>query len=272
MGAETSVLYLRVWLFLIRPAMVGRLAQGMAELAGTDWLGAGGWRSQQKGRFNDLPASQMVMLEPIWPLKRVAQQKSGMNIYVTGHFGDAAAAGADLSRWSCKVSSERFGLFLIVYCGGPKPRLLWVWRWSGVVHAMMEISDGLAFKISKAQYTNKLRWSGATIRMRLAWPNVRWVKAMEPESALIISVNRRWWLWTVFYRPKRTKRPRLHWLLKRLVALLPKSVRIVEKWFCEFNLWWWRITGWQHFTYFIFNLTNLGNGFNGDSAPASVWR
>ena len=133
---------------------------------------------------NDLFFSVTIFGEaPSGEILRRNAAKIDDDIYVTGLLGDAAAA-VPIVTGELQVSSERFDCFYDRYWR-PQPRLIAGMALKRVVHAMMDISDGLAQDI---QHILKASGVGANIdasRVPISAELQRW----QPESALILALT-----------------------------------------------------------------------------------
>lgn len=180
MGAKPAFFTLGLTIPESDPQWLAGLAQGMAELAEPIGLALVGGDTTKGPLTITLQVHGYV--EADMAVKR-SGAKVGDDIYVTGLLGDAAAA-VPIVTGELQVSSERFDCFYDRYWR-PQPRLIAGMALKRVVHAMMDISDGLAQDI---QHILKASGVGANIdasRVPISAELQRW----QPESALILALT-----------------------------------------------------------------------------------
>ncbi|NVK27933.1 thiamine-phosphate kinase [Marinomonas sp. CT5] len=180
MGAKPAFFTLGLTIPHSDPQWLAGLAQGMAELAEPIGLALVGGDTTKGPLTITLQVHGYV--EPDMAVKR-SGAKVGDDIYVTGLLGDAAAA-VPIVTGELQVSSERFDYFYDRFWR-PQPRLIAGMALKRVVHAMMDISDGLAQDV---QHILKASGVGAHIdasRLPISAELLRW----QPESAVALALT-----------------------------------------------------------------------------------
>ena len=155
MGAKPAFFTLGLTIPESDPQWLAGLVQGMAELAEPIGLALVGGDTTKGPLTITLQVHGYV--ESDMAVKR-SGAKVGDDIYVTGLLGDAAAA-VPIVTGELQVPSERFDYFYERFWR-PQPRLIAGMALKRVVHAMMDISDGLAQDI---QHILKASGVGANI-------------------------------------------------------------------------------------------------------------
>lgn len=180
MGAKPAFFTLGLTIPESDPQWLVGLAQGMAELAEPIGLALVGGDTT-KGPLTITLQVHGYVEQELAVLRSGA--KVGDDIYVTGLLGDAAAA-VPIVTGELQVSSERFDYFYERYWR-PQPRLIAGMALKRVVHAMMDISDGLAQDI---QHILKASGVGANLDAN-ALPISSELRKWHPESAVELALT-----------------------------------------------------------------------------------
>lgn len=180
MGAKPAFFTLGLTIPESDPQWLAGLAQGMAELAEPIGLALVGGDTTKGPLTITLQVHGYVEPEQA-PLRSHA--KVGDDIYVTGLLGDAAAA-VPIVTGELQVSSERFDYFYERFWR-PQPRLIGGMALKRVVHAMMDISDGLAQDL---QHILKASGVGANIDTT-SLPISAQLRQWQPETAVALALT-----------------------------------------------------------------------------------
>jgi len=180
MGAKPAFFTLGLTIPESDPQWLAGLAQGMAELAEPIGLILVGGDTTKGPLTLTLQVHGYVEADQV-PLR--ANAKVGDDIYITGLLGDAAAA-VPIVTGELHVTSERFDYFYERFWR-PQPRLIAGMALKRVVHAMMDISDGLAQDIQHILTASNV---GAHLEAN-ALPISSELVAWQPESALSLALT-----------------------------------------------------------------------------------
>jgi len=236
MGAKPAFFTLGLTIPESDPQWLAGLAQGMAELAEPIGLVLVGGDTT-KGPLT-LTLQVHGYVEPELAVKRSAA-KVGDDIYVTGLLGDASAA-VPIVTGELQVSSERFDYFYDRFWR-PQPRLIVGMALKRVVHAMMDISDGLAQDI---QHILKASGVGAIIDAA-SLPISTELKQWQPESAVVLALTGGDDYELCFTAPKE-QADEIALITQTLGLPCTKVGEIVAEGF-SIQGYNGEITGWQHF-------------------------
>lgn len=236
MGAKPAFFTLGLTIPESDPQWLAGLAQGMAEIAEPIGLALVGGDTT-KGPLTITLQVHGYVEQELAALRSGA--KVGDDIYVTGLLGDAAAA-VPIVTGELQVSSERFDYFYDRYWR-PQPRLIVGMALKRVVHAMMDISDGLAQDI---QHILKASGVGANLDascLPISPELIKW----QPESALALALTGGDDYELCFTAPKE-QAAEIALITQTLSLPCSKVGEIVEDGFCiqGYN---GEIRGWQHF-------------------------
>ena len=180
MGAKPAFFTLALTIPESDPQWLAGLAQGMAELAEPIGLILLGGDTTKGPLTLTLQVHGYVDKKPA-ALRSHAQV--GDDVYVTGTLGDAAAA-VPIVTGEWQVSSERFDYFYERYWR-PAPRLIAGMALRRVVHAMLDISDGVAQDL---QHILKASNVGAELDAHLL-PISQQLKTWQPEAAMALALT-----------------------------------------------------------------------------------
>ncbi|BFM49876.1 thiamine-phosphate kinase [Marinomonas sp. THO17] len=180
MGAKPAFFTLALTLPHSDPQWLAGLAEGMAELAEPIGLILVGGDTTKGPLTISLQVHGYVETKQT-PLRANAQV--GDDIYVTGCLGDASAA-LDIINGEAKVSSQRFDYFY-EHFWRPAPRLIAGMALKRVVHAMMDISDGLAQDIQHILSASKV---GAVLQAEQI-PISAELRQWRPDEALELALT-----------------------------------------------------------------------------------
>lgn len=236
MGAKPAFFTLGLTIPESDPQWLAGLAQGMAELAEPIGLALVGGDTTKGPLTITLQVHGYV--EPDMAVKR-SGAKVGDDIYVTGLLGDAAAA-VPIVTGELQVSSERFDYFYDRYWR-PQSRLIAGMALKRVVHAMMDISDGLAQDI---QHILKASGVGANIDANCV-PISAELSRWQPETAVALALTGGDDYELCFTAPK-AQAAEIALITQTLSLPCTKVGEIVDKGFVIQN-YDGEITGWQHF-------------------------
>lgn len=180
MGAKPAFFTLALTIPESDPQWLAGLAQGMAELAEPIGLILVGGDTTKGPLTLSLQVHGYVEADQV-PLRSHAHV--GDDIYVTGLLGDASAA-VPIVTGEVQVSSARFDYFYERFWR-PKPRLLAGMALKRVVHAMMDISDGLAQDL---QHITKASGVGAILNAQTL-PISDVLCQWQPDAAIALALT-----------------------------------------------------------------------------------
>ncbi len=180
MGAKPAFFTLALTIPTSDPQWLAGLAQGMAELAEPIGLALVGGDTT-KGPLTITLQVHGYVEANLAALRSAA--KIGDDIYVTGLLGDAAAA-VPIVTGERQVTSERFDYFYDRYWR-PQNRLIGGMALKRAVHAMMDISDGLAQDIQHI-----LKASNVGAQLNASWlPISAELRQWQPEEAVTLALT-----------------------------------------------------------------------------------
>jgi len=236
MGAKPAFFTLGLTIPESDPQWLAGLAQGMAELAEPIGLALVGGDTA-KGPLTITLQVHGYVEQELAVLRSGA--KIGDGIYVTGILGDAAAA-VPIVTGELQVSSERFDYFYDRYWR-PKPRLIVGMALKRVVHAMMDISDGLAQDI---QHILKASGVGANLDANVL-PISSELMKWQPESAVTLALTGGD-DYELCFTASKEQAAEIALITQTLSLPCTKVGEIVEEGFCiqGYN---GEMSGWQHF-------------------------
>ncbi|MEO9275204.1 thiamine-phosphate kinase [Marinomonas sp. 5E14-1] len=236
MGAKPAFFTLALTLPESDPQWLAALAQGMAEMAEPIGLSLVG------GDTTKGPLTITLQVHGYVESERAVLRsgaKIGDDIYVTGLLGNAAAA-VPIVTGELQVSSERFDYFYEHYWR-PQPRLIAGMALKRVVHAMMDISDGLAQDI---QHILKASGVGANLdahSLPISAELMKW----QPEAATTLALTGGDDYELCFTAPK-AQAAEIALITQTLSLPCCKVGEIVEKGL-SIKGYDGELTGWQHF-------------------------
>lgn len=236
MGANPAFFTLGLTIPESDPQWLSGLAQGMAELAEPIGLALVGGDTT-KGPLTITLQVHGYVEQELAMLRSDA--RVGDDIYVTGSLGDAAAA-VPIVTGELKVSSERFDYFYDRYWR-PKPRVIVGMALKRVVHAMMDISDGLAQDIQHILRASNVGANLDAGYLPISSELMKW----QPESAVALALTGGDDYELCFTAPK-AQAVEIALITQTLSIPATKVGEIIEEGFCvkEFD---GEISGWQHF-------------------------
>ncbi|MBD5772425.1 thiamine-phosphate kinase [Marinomonas colpomeniae] len=236
MGAKPAFFTLGLTIPESDPQWLAGLAQGMAELAEPIGLALVGGDTT-KGPLT-ITLQVHGYIEPELASLR-SSAKVGDDIYVTGLLGNSAAA-VPIVTGELQVTSERFDYFYERYWR-PQHRLIGGMALKRVVHAMMDISDGLAQDI---QHILKASCVGAQLDANLLPISPELIQ-WQPEAAVTFALTGGDDYELCFTAPKE-QATEIALITQTLSLPCTKIGEVVAKGFTiqGYN---GDITGWQHF-------------------------